>query len=322
MMKIAMVLLSVAIAAGISEVGLMLFFRNRFVTFDDERTLLYRYDRNLGWFPIPNSKDQFLASRVIAVENNSEGFRAPERSANHKRGIIFLGDSFVWGFDVNATERFTEKLQAKHPEWSIFNFGVSGYGSDQEYLLLQQRFDAYQPRVVFLVFCAENDHDDNSSNVIADEYYKPYFTFAQGHLDLHGVPVPLSWRSFLAEHQMLAKSYVVQLVSRSWFKLTAPRPLHNPDPTAAILHRLQQYVTAKGAVLVVGLTSSDPPLEEFLHLVQLPYVDLSTSLRYANFGAHWTPEGHTFVCNKIEELLLNGKFMNEVTAARRDRSGD
>ena len=60
MMKIAMVLLSVAIAAGISEVGLMLFFRNRFVTFDDERTLLYRYDRNLGGFQYRTAKTSFL----------------------------------------------------------------------------------------------------------------------------------------------------------------------------------------------------------------------------------------------------------------------
>ena len=149
--KLGLLLVGLVIALVVAEVGLMLFFRSHFVTFEDERTLLYRYDRTLGWFPIANSKDRFLASRIITVENNSEGFRAPERTAGDKPGIIFLGDSFVWGYDVDAPERFTDKLQARHPEWNVFNFGVSGYGSDQEYLLLQQRFDAYRPRVVFLL---------------------------------------------------------------------------------------------------------------------------------------------------------------------------
>ncbi|HZR16491.1 MAG TPA: hypothetical protein VFE51_04125, partial [Verrucomicrobiae bacterium] len=108
---------------------------------------------------------------------------------------------------------------------------------------------------------------------------------------------------------LLAKSYVAQLVIRGWFKLTATRPVVNPDPTGAIIRDLQKYVAAKGATLVVGLTRSNPPLEEFLRYLRLPYVDLSTPLRYPNFGGHWTPEGHTFVCNKIDEFFAAGKFM-------------
>jgi hypothetical protein len=315
-MRAALVVLSVFIAAVLAELGLMVFFRDRFVTFDDERTLLYRYDRTLGWFPIPNSKDRFLASRVITVENNSEGFRAPERTPGKEPGIMFLGDSFVWGYDVDAPERFTEKLQAKHPEWNVFNCGVSGYGSDQEYLLLQQHFDGYQPRVVFLLYCTETDEDDNRSNIIHGQYYKPYFTIEQGRLELHGVPVPRSQRSFLAEHPKLARSYVIQLAIRAWFKLTAPKPLYNPDPTGAIIRDLQKYVLARGAVLVMGLTRSDPPLEESLRFLQIPYADLSTPLRYPEFGAHWTPEGHTFVCGKIEEFLLTGGFMQNNTKSK------
>ena len=320
-LKLALVLLGLIIAIVVAEVGLMLFFRSHFSTFEDERTLLYRYDRTLGWFPIANSKDQFLASRIIRVENNSEGFRAPERSPSDKPGIIFLGDSFVWGYDVDAPERFTDKLQARHPEWSVFNFGVSGYGTDQEFLLLQQHFDAYRPRVVFLMYCTETDEADNSSNVTHVDYYKPYFTMTRGELELHGVPVPRSQRSFLAEHPLLARSYVAQLLIRGWFRLTAPKPVVNPDPTGAIIHDLQKYVAAKGATLVVGLTRSNPPLEEFLRYLHLPYVNLSTSLRYPNFGNHWTPEGHTFVCKKIDEFLAAGNFMQSPASSLKNTSG-
>ena len=128
---------------------------------------------------------------------------------------------------------------------------------------------------------------------------------------LQGVPVPRSQRSFLAQHPLLARSYVAQLVVRGWFKLTAPKPVINPDPTPAIIRDLQKYVSAKGATLVMGLTASNPPLEEFLRYLGIPYVDLSTPLRYPGFGRHWTPEGHTFVCNKIDEFLTTGKFMED-----------
>ncbi len=310
-LRLLLFLVSLIIAAALAEVILMLFFRSSFATYEDERTLLYRYNPTLGWFPIPNSKDQFLASRVITVENNSEGFRAPERTPGNTPGIVFLGDSFVWGYDVDAAERFTDKLQSKHPEWSVYNFGVSGYGTDQEFLLLQERFGAYRPRVVFLLFCTETDPDDNSSNVIHGEYYKPYFILDQGQLKLRGVPVPRSLRAFLAQHPLMARSYVAQLLARGWFKITGPKPVHNPEPTNEIIRSLQQYVKSQGAVFVMGLTSPNPQLEQCLRNLQIPYIDLSTPMRYPRFGAHWTPEGHTFVCDKIDEFLAAGRFMEK-----------
>jgi len=306
--KLAALVLSLLIASGLAEVGLRLFFRRDFAVFQDERDLMYRYDKALGWFPIPLSRCYLCASRPITIEHNSEGFRGPERAQNEKPTVVFLGDSFVWGYDVEAAERFTDKLQLRHPEWNIYNFGVSGYGTDQEYLLLQQHFDAYKPRVVFLMFCVETDHDDNSSNMRYGGYYKPYCTITGTHLQLNGVPVPRGERAWIVDHQFLAHSFLMRLLVRARLKLTAPKVLHNPDPTGALIRDLQKYVQSKGAVFVMGLTKANPRLEEFLQFFKIPYVDLSTSLRYPAFGNHWTPEGHTFVCDKIEQFLLKQNF--------------
>jgi len=76
----------------------------------------------------------------------------------------------------------------------------------------------------------------------------------------------------------------MRLLVRAWFKIAAPRQLHNPDPTGAIIRDLQKYVISKGAVFVMGLTRSNPRLEEFLQYFKIPYVDLATSERYAGFG--------------------------------------
>jgi hypothetical protein len=315
--KFATLIAAVVLAAGIGEMGLRVFCRSWLLGIQDERNLLFRYDKALGWFPVANSQDRLLASRVISVVNNSEGFRAPERQSSNKPGILFLGDSFVWGFDVEMVERFTEKLQAKHPEWNILNFGVSGYGTDQEYLLLQKHFDAYKPQVVFLIFCTETDDFDNCSNMRYGGYYKPYCTVETNRLTLHGIPVPRGERAWLAQHDRVAKSWLVRLGARAWFKVAAPKVLNNPNPTGAIIRDLQKYVEGKGARLLVGLTKSNPRLEEFLRFFKIPYIDLTTSLRYPGFGSHWTPEGHSFVSEKVEEFLMREAVFEKVQTEHR-----
>lgn len=309
--------LALLFAAGLSELGLRIFMSKQLAIPLDERNLLFHHDPGLGWFPVPNSRIRFKGSRVVLVSNNSQGFRAAEHFISSRPGIAFLGDSFVWGYDVEASERFTEKLQERHPEWNVFNFGVNGYGTDQEYLLLQSLFDTYKPRIVFLIFCTETDDDDNSSNVRYGGYYKPYCTVVTNRLTLNGIPAPRCERAWLAEHETAAKSYLVRVGVRGWFKLAGPRELHNPNPTGPIIRDMQKFVAEKGASLLVGLTKESPRLEEFLIFFKIPFVKLDTNLRYPELGSHWTPEGHAFVCEKVEQFLVEGKFLE---AARQRES--
>jgi len=301
--KAAFFILALAAGAALTETALRLFFKEQFSVMKDERSLMYRYDRNLGWFPAPNSRERLHASRLITATHNSEGFRDSEFGYTDKPGILFLGDSFVWGYDVEASERFTDKLRARHSEWAIYNCGISGYGTDQEYVLLQQIFDRFKPRVVFLMFCTETDEIDNASNMRYGGYYKPYCAVTGNRLEMKGTPVPQSERAFWAEHESLAQLYLARLFVRIYFKVAGPRVLQNPNPTGPILWDMYKYVRSKGAVFIVGLTRSQPALEQFLTQVKIPYVDLTTPLRYEGFGSHWTPEGHTFVCEKIDLLF-------------------
>ncbi|HEY5915534.1 MAG TPA: hypothetical protein VJA21_33535, partial [Verrucomicrobiae bacterium] len=115
---------ALCLAALLGEAALRLFFAQRLEVVQDERHLLYHYDASLGWFPLPNTRQRVRASRVFTVAHNSAGFRDREHRLGETAGILFLGDSFVWGYDVDAPERFTDKLQARHPEWNVYNFGV------------------------------------------------------------------------------------------------------------------------------------------------------------------------------------------------------
>jgi hypothetical protein len=303
--KLAVVPGSILVALLFVEVVLRVMYGSGSARQADER-LAYQHDPELGWFPIPNSSKRITGSRTITAVHNSKGFREAEHPKDHKPVMLFLGDSFVWGYDVEASERFTEKLQAKHPEWEIHNFGVSGYGTDQEYLLLRRYFEEYKPHAVVLVVCGDNDNEDNAWNCRGG-YYKPYFTLENGRLSLHGVPVPKSEKTFFAEHQLLSSPYVMRVLVQSWYHMTLPAVIRNPDPPTGVLFlEMRNYVTNHGASFAIGMQQYNSELEQFLQKFEILHADLTTtneSHRYPAFGKHWTPEGHTLVAERLDHFL-------------------
>jgi len=189
--------------------------------------------------------------------------------------ILFLGDSFVWGLDAEANERFTDLLRTRVFGHKIVAAGVSGYGTDQEYLLLKRLWAKVQPAVVVLIFCTQNDRLDNSTNIRYEGYQKPYFaTAADGALVLQGQPVPKSRLQYIKEDWLMQ-----HLVARPglW-----PRPivgvryplLYVPDRPSAWSARSAISVQANGAKFLVGLQYRDPELIRHLQDSQIPLCDL------------------------------------------------
>lgn len=294
------------IACGGGELLLRAFFAERLVVYQEERALLYRHDSRLGWFPRQNSTRTFVGSHPISVTHNSRGFRDSEHNPGTRPGLLILGDSFVWGYDVDANERFTEKLRPLMPEWDLFNLGVSGYATDQELLLLKEQFDYYQPRIVLLVFCTYNDFHDNAANAIDQgDYYKPYFETGSQGLTLQGVPVPTSLSYFSRQHPFLANSYLVRLA----VKASSPPHVRVANPTIALLQELNEFVARKGSRLVVGLEAPHDELETFLRMVKIPYLNFDGAERFPDNGWHWTPAGHTTVSTAVFKFLRAGGLL-------------
>jgi len=271
----------------------------------DERSLLYRYDAELGWFPIENSQRPFTGSQTIHVEHNQDGFRDRGRGVKVEPRILFLGDSFVWGYDVEASDRFTERLAEAMPHWEILNLGVSGYGTDQELVLLRKYFERYQPDIVFVVLCQDNDIADNRANVNFGGYYKPYFVMDGSTLELRGVPVPKSLNYYYSENPRRAQSYLLRAIARLYFQRRSPPLLIElPDPTLAILEEMRSYVESRGARFRIGLQGTIGPLSLALLRKNLRFVHLTNPYHFSEMGEHWTPEGHAFVADTIHEYLI------------------
>jgi hypothetical protein len=282
-----------------------------------ERSLSYRYDAELGWMPIPGSSSTVTNARTIHAVHNSLGLRDGEFTPDTKPTIMFLGDSFVWGLDAEAGERFSELLKPRLPNYRILAAGVSGFGTDQEYLLLQKLWPTVKPAVVVLIFCTDNDRDDNSSNIRYEGYQKPYFTtLADGSLVLAGRPVPKSRLQAIKEDWWVRNSWLIRLGNAVYLKLRHPA-LRVPDPTEKLIDKIRQFVEANGGKFLVGLQSTDAALVRHLEAARIPYVAFDGAASYpgASVGGHWTPEGHKLVAERLLGLLSANSVIGPTRAA-------
>jgi lysophospholipase L1-like esterase len=269
-----------------------------------ERSLAYGYDAELGWVPTPNSTSTVTTARTIHAQHNSLGFRDIEFKPDGRPVMLFLGDSFVWGVDAEASERFTDILRGKLPGFQTVNAGVSGYGTDQEYLWLERIWASVRPSVVVLFFCTDNDRLDNTSNVRYDRYRKPYFvTGADGSLVVKGQPVPKSLQLMIKDTWLVRHVWLARVAALAYAEISSPA-LSLPDPTERLISKIHDFVSAHDAKLLVAMQSTDNRLIAQLQSERIPFVALDGAAAYGSqYGGHFTPEGHQFAARRLRELL-------------------
>ena len=267
----------------------------------DVRGAVFQYDAELGWMGQPNTTKPFVRNSQHTATHNSMGLRDAEIGGDARPRILVLGDSFVWGFGVDADDRFTNRLQAEVDNYRIVNAGMSGFGTDQEYLLMKRLWDRILPAFVLLVVCTHNDHKDNTNSVVYGGYYKPYFRSPPGVFD--GQPVPVS-PSYVFQRWLVARwSYVARLLARTAIEMRHPAE-QVPDPTETLVLMIREFTEAHGARFAMALTGRDEALEPFLAAKGIPFVSLDGAERFpGGVDEHWTPAGNVEVAKRVATLL-------------------
>ena len=153
----------------------------------------YELDPQLGWRLHPHRHGWFVADgKRVPVHTTPAGFRDREHTLDKPDGvyrIAILGDEYSEAMAVELTRTWWWQLPARLHECGfqpdklteVLNFGVGGYGTAQEYVLLETTAMRYQPDLVLLQF-SPNDVADNS-RALSAEKDRPFFV-----LDAHGVP--------------------------------------------------------------------------------------------------------------------------------------
>jgi len=323
--RIRAALLSICVSLGVATATLaMLEAVLRIADFKElretlsEQSLNYGYDPELGWLPVRGSSGQIVTFRTTHFKHNSLGLRDEEPGLESKPTIMFLGDSFVWGLDSEADERFTELLKPKLPSYRILAAGVAGYGSDQEFLLLKRLWPKVKPAVVVLIFCSDNDRLDNRTNKRYFDYYKPYFaTQPDESIALRGQPVPRSHLLHYKEDWLVHTLWLARLVTDAYVRLRYPQ-IFVPDPTEKLLGRIREFVESNGSKFMVGIQNHDESLARYLEASRIPYAKLEGAAFYTEggYGPHWRPEGHQFVAERILRMLSENHIVHGATVPK------
>jgi lysophospholipase L1-like esterase len=264
----------------------------------------YLFDEELGWRNIPGWTAS-TAGKKLTI--NSKGLRDREyayEKPDGTRRILVLGDSFTWGYGVENDAIFTEVLERRFAKedqpWEVINSGVSGWGTDQEYLWFRREGIKYRPDLVIVAFYILNDPYNNIGSV---QYGlgKPVFT----DTNLNGLnpprlnPGPLKEEvPGLSPLQMSAA--LLGAIARSCESIGARLVvmkfgLHGtrPDPaTLAFDRALAASIQSRPGVLFLDLDQEcDARGHSFFKMIE------------GNDDGHWNAYGHKLVGEMLHEFL-------------------
>jgi len=164
---------------------------------------LFQYHPLIGYTFIPGIKARIEhEGGGYLVQANDAGFRcgrqlqAVKPPATYR--ILVFGDSFTAGDGVSNRDRYSDQLEDLLPQTEVYNFGLSGTGTDQQYLIWREFSSKMDHDLVLIGIHLENIRrcaaryrlgQDISGNFFV--HAKPYFIFEpDGQLTLHHVPTP------------------------------------------------------------------------------------------------------------------------------------
>ena len=145
----------------------------------------YRPDPQLGWTLRPGMSAWFTKEGRALVTVNDQGRRDRETTLHKPEGVyppVVLGDSYSEAMQVEREQAYwsllPERLAScgfqKGKTIEVLNFGVSGYGTAQEYVMLESQAIRYRPDLVLLQFTNGNDVGNNSF-ALDEEKNRPFY---------------------------------------------------------------------------------------------------------------------------------------------------
>ena len=149
-----------------------------------------KFDPTKGWVTIPNASNILYFENKL-VSSNSKGIRGTVEYQyardKKKLRILFLGDSFTFGDEVDDNETYPYYLQQMLPNTEVINLGVHGYGHDQMLIYLKEEGVKYKPDIIVLGYVGADTHRNMRE---FEDYAKPRFKLMNNKLEVCNFPVP------------------------------------------------------------------------------------------------------------------------------------
>jgi hypothetical protein len=124
-------------------------------------------DEKLGWRATENYHSRETAydaaGQPYRVNGSADGngFRFFGDPHTDKTKVLVLGDSYTQAIEVSNAKAYYGVMAASLPGTEFFVYGAGGYGTLQEYLILDEWLDRIKPQILLLQLCT-NDFINNS----------------------------------------------------------------------------------------------------------------------------------------------------------------
>lgn len=223
--------------------------------------------RDLGWVSPPYYKTKSI--RFVDASGKSyerkyqtfeHGFRAWGDVSSKKPKIFFIGDSFTQCFEV-SNEKTYYGVFKKHflNEVEVFAYGSGGYGTLQEFMIIDKYINQINPDAVVLQFCS-NDFGNNSfqseaNAIVLNQTIRPYlvedeviYRFSKWH------PYPI-----LLKYSMLF-NFLDSRTQKLRYKLIGG---YNYKAAKSINHESPYQVTSKIMAMIRERVPRETPLYTF-----------------------------------------------------------
>ena len=176
---------------------------------------LFKYNKDIGHSYVENLNTRVMHENGgYFLKTNSLGFRSDvefKKKKGKKKRILIFGDSNTAGDGVRNSQRYSDLL-GSHLDCEIFNYGLSGTGTDQQYLLFEKYAKDVQADLIILGIWVENIERNKARFRETMNFYnknlgltpKPYYILKKNKLELKNSPVP----RFLGERKKINKQHV------------------------------------------------------------------------------------------------------------------
>ncbi|OQY97678.1 MAG: hypothetical protein B6D35_14705 [Candidatus Brocadia sp. UTAMX2] len=316
------------------EGGLRVFYFIKHKTKESEMA----FAEYLGWESTPDNfwKRKINGYGEIQYSTTKYGFRVFGDVDSKKTKIFVIGDSFTQGTTVSDGETYYDYLGKNNKDIEIFTYACGGYGSLQEYMILDKYYDVIKPHVILWQFCSNdiinNDFDlESASFRNNNQMRRPYLQ--DGKIEWLYPKQKSGW--------LVQTSYLLRLLDIKMNILRAEKygsiedTLSNTHPlfirAAKTTGEIMRSVKKRASAVPIVAFSTDKPAwlgdtyfeiceKNGIHYISGIPEAMEEAKRngividYPPYDAHWNKNGHVIAGKIILKYFIENKFIHSSPA--------
>lgn len=288
-----------------------------FNTAEKDEVLGWKCKENYEWEG--TLKDVSDVAYPVEISFGKDGFRKYNSQPNAKTKFLLIGDSYTQSVEVSDEKTFF-KIWEDSLDINLFVYGMAGYGTFQQLMILEKHLNEINPDVVMIQYCA-NDFIDNYWELEEKSAYRvgltrPYFSDTGKAIYKNPVSSTRKWFQWSAFYQLLdytLGSRIRQKEGTSEFHIGNQGKDYLPfaksiDLTKNIIQKMKEMVGPDRQFYIMAADGFFPQLQEFRAICKDLDIWLMESgvhrmneakdrneTFHSSDGYHWNEYGHELV---------------------------